>query len=97
MSRDPGLTTHRVRLGWGVLLAVGAVWEAVGLVRRWRGDTLSEVVVEASEAWEPLPLAVGMVAGHWFPRGRALGLLLCGVGLGLTLWPIGGKRNHGDD
>lgn len=87
-----GLTTGNMRKLWGGLLLGVLVLEAVSLIRPQRKDSLSETVDDAAQVWEPLPLVVGMVAGHWFPKPGPLALLLGGVGLGMALWPIGGKK-----
>jgi hypothetical protein len=84
--------TQHLRLAWGVLLGIGAALEAVALVRSQNNDTLSEVVEDAGRDWQPLPLAVGLTVGHWFPSLRGVALVALGVGLGAWLWPIGGKK-----
>jgi hypothetical protein len=80
-------------MAWGALLGVGIVLEAITLLRPQGNDTLSEVVEDASRDWEPLPLAVGMVAGHWYPKPLQAGLFILGFGLGAWLWPIGKGRD----
>ena len=87
-----GLTTRRMRLIWGGLLAVGLVVEGVALFRPQADDTLSELADDTTEAWPLLPLAVGVVAGHWFHKVGRSALFLGGFGLGAALWPVGGKH-----
>jgi hypothetical protein len=86
------MKTQHLRMAWGALLGVGIVLEAITLLRPQGNDTLSEVVEDASRDWEPLPLAVGMVAGHWYPKPLQAGLFALGFGLGAWLWPIGKGR-----
>lgn len=88
------MKTQHLRTAWCVLLGIGAVLEVITLARPQSNDTLSEVVEDASRDWEPLPLAVGLTVGHWFPNWRGLGLVALGVGLGAWLWPIGGRKRY---
>jgi len=93
-TKTHGLTTNRMRQAWGVLFAVGLLAEAVAVVRPQRSDTLSELVGDVAEAWPPLPIAVGLVAGHWFPRTKQTALLLGGIALGMALWPLSTAQKH---
>lgn len=83
-----GLTTNRMRQAWGALFVSGLVAEAIAVVRPQRSDTLSELVGDVATAWPPLPVAVGLVVGHWFPRRKQTALLLGGIALGMALWPL---------
>lgn len=51
---------------WLALLALILGYEIFTLTNRKRGDTLTEVVWEASDRTPLLPFCLGMVAGHWF-------------------------------
>lgn len=51
-----------------VVLWIG--WDVyVAFFNNEPGDTISRVVLEWSQAWPIIPLAVGVVAGHlWWPQ-----------------------------
>ena len=54
---------------WTALLGVGLLFEVYTLTNKKRGDTLSEVVWQASDATPLVPFIVGIICGHWFwPR-----------------------------
>jgi hypothetical protein len=54
---------------WGALLAAGLAHEVYTVANKRRGDTLSELVWAATDSTPLVPLAIGVVVGHWFwPR-----------------------------
>jgi hypothetical protein len=85
------MTSKKLRASWGALLLVGLVLEGVTCLNKATNETLSEVVEDADRDLPVLPLAIGVIAGHWFPSARGLSLLGIGGIIGSLVWPIGGK------
>lgn len=87
----PVLTPRTLRYAWGALLTIGAALEAYTALNADKNETLSEVMEDADRDLPILPLAVGVVAGHWFPSIRGVSLLALGIAVGAAFWPIGGR------
>ena len=85
------MTARKLRASWGALLLVGLVLEGITCLNKATNETLSEVVEDADRDLPVLPLAIGVIAGHWFPSIRGLSLVTLGAVVGSITWPIGGR------
>lgn len=51
-------------------LAVLAAWNIYAVLNSTKGDTISEIVLLTSTSHPLVPLAIGVVCGHWFVPGQ---------------------------